>query len=69
MTRVLTDLYHEVTKAAKDKVNLIKDVKKHGGRASTSDMMAYLRILCREDMNKAKDILKLIKDKQNHNHG
>ncbi|GKA49764.1 hypothetical protein Tco_0742837 [Tanacetum coccineum] len=69
MTRLLTDLCHEVTEAVKDKVNLIEEVKELGGRASTSDSMAYLRILCGEDMEKAKDIMKLIKETQAHNHG
>nr|GEW21730.1 hypothetical protein [Tanacetum cinerariifolium] len=69
MTRVLTNLYHKVTEAAKDKVNLIEEVKELGGRASALDSMAYLRILRGEDMDKAKDITKLIKDTQNHNRG
>ncbi|GKE61646.1 hypothetical protein Tco_1512013 [Tanacetum coccineum] len=68
MTRVLTDLFHEMTKAAKDKVNLIEEVKELGGRASASDSMAYLRILRGEDMEKTKDIMKLIKEMQAHNH-
>ncbi|GJR57255.1 hypothetical protein Tco_1499417 [Tanacetum coccineum] len=67
MTRVLTDLCHEVTEAAKDKVNLIEEVKQLGGRALASNSMAYLRILREEDMDKAKDIMKLIKDTQAHN--
>nr|GEX44430.1 reverse transcriptase zinc-binding domain-containing protein [Tanacetum cinerariifolium] len=67
MTRVLTNLCHEVTEATKDKVNLIEEVKQLGGRASTSDSMAYLRILRGEDMDKAKYIMKLIKDTQDHN--
>ncbi|GKE86300.1 hypothetical protein Tco_1560042, partial [Tanacetum coccineum] len=64
MTRVLTELCHEVTKAAKYKVNLIEEVKELGGRASASDSMAYLRILRGEDMEKTKDIMKLIKETQ-----
>nr|GEU44650.1 hypothetical protein [Tanacetum cinerariifolium] len=67
MTRVLTDLCHEVTEAAKDKVNLIEEVKQHGGRASALNSMAYLRILRGQDMDKTKDITKLIKDTQAHN--
>nr|GEY13784.1 hypothetical protein [Tanacetum cinerariifolium] len=66
---VLKNLCHEVTKAAKDKVNLIEEVKQVGGRASASYSMAYLRILRGEDMDKAKDIMKLIKDTQDHNNG
>ncbi|GKD22527.1 hypothetical protein Tco_1224230 [Tanacetum coccineum] len=62
-------LCHEVTEAAKDKVNLIEEVKQFGGRASTSDSMAYLRILRGEDMKKAKDIMNLIKETQAHNNG
>ncbi|GJT44887.1 hypothetical protein Tco_0953602 [Tanacetum coccineum] len=69
MTRVLTDLCHEVTEEFKDKVNLIEEVKELGGRASASDSMAYLRILREEDMEKAKDIIKLIKETPAHNHG
>nr|GEV22570.1 hypothetical protein [Tanacetum cinerariifolium] len=69
ITRVLTYLCHEVTEASKDKVNLIEEVKELSGRASASDTMAYLRILHEEDMDKAKDIMKLIKDTQNHNRG
>nr|GEW86986.1 hypothetical protein [Tanacetum cinerariifolium] len=62
MTRLLTYLCHEVTEAAKDKVNLIEEVKHLGGRESASNSMTYLRILRGEDMDKAKDIMKLIKD-------
>nr|GEZ56067.1 hypothetical protein [Tanacetum cinerariifolium] len=69
MTRLLTDLCHEVTKAAKDKVNLIEEVKQLGERASASNSMTYLRILRGEDMDNAKDIIKLIKDTQDHNCG
>nr|GEW30583.1 hypothetical protein [Tanacetum cinerariifolium] len=69
MTRVLTDLCHEVTEAAKDKVNLIEEVKELGRRASASTSMAYLRILRGEDMEKTKDIMKLIKETKAHNCG
>nr|GEV93308.1 hypothetical protein [Tanacetum cinerariifolium] len=69
MTRVLIDLYHEVTEAAKDKVNLIEEIKELGGRASALDNMAYLRILRREDTKMAKDIIKLTKETQADNHG
>nr|GEV55624.1 hypothetical protein [Tanacetum cinerariifolium] len=68
MTRVLTDLCHEVTEAAKDKVNLIEEIKELGGRASALDNMAYYRILHREDTEMAKDIIKLTKETQADNH-
>nr|GEU48545.1 hypothetical protein [Tanacetum cinerariifolium] len=69
MTRVLIGLCHEVTELVKAKVNLIEEVKELGGRASASDSMAYLRILHGEDMEKAKDIMKLINETQAHNRG
>ncbi|GKB78805.1 hypothetical protein Tco_0945700 [Tanacetum coccineum] len=65
----MTRVCHEVTEAVKDKENLIEEVKELGGRASASDSMAYLRILREEDMEKAKDIIKLIKETQAHKRG
>ncbi|GKC31027.1 hypothetical protein Tco_1038321 [Tanacetum coccineum] len=62
MTRILTDLCHEVTDAVKDKAKLIEEVKELGVAAQDFDSMAYLRILRAEDLDKAKDIMNLIKE-------
>nr|GEX15112.1 hypothetical protein [Tanacetum cinerariifolium] len=69
MTRILTELCHEVTDAVKDKAKLIKEVKGLGVAAQGSDSMAYLRILHAEDLDKAKDIMNLIKETQKHTRG
>nr|GEV44125.1 hypothetical protein [Tanacetum cinerariifolium] len=69
MTRILTDLCHEVTKVVRDKAEVIKEVKELGVRAQGSDSMAYLRILCDEDLAKANDIMNLIKETQKHTRG
>ncbi|GJV99715.1 hypothetical protein Tco_1554967 [Tanacetum coccineum] len=66
MTRLLTDLCHEVTDALRKKVEVIEEVKELGGSALDSDSMAYLRILCGEDLDKAKSIMKLINDTQEY---
>nr|GEV90152.1 hypothetical protein [Tanacetum cinerariifolium] len=52
MTRILTDLCHEVTDAVKDKTELIKEVKELGIAAQGSDSMEYLRILRAKDLDK-----------------
>nr|GEY77244.1 hypothetical protein [Tanacetum cinerariifolium] len=61
MTRLLTDLCHEVTNATRDKVGLIEEVKQLGIAAQGSDSLAYIRILCDEDIGKARSIMDLIK--------
>ncbi|GKB87245.1 hypothetical protein Tco_0959517 [Tanacetum coccineum] len=66
MTRLLTDLCHEVTDSVKDKADLIEEVKELGVAAQGSDSMAFLRILHDEDLDKAKDIMNLIKETQKH---
>nr|GEZ08832.1 hypothetical protein [Tanacetum cinerariifolium] len=50
ITRILTDLFYEVTDAVKDKAELIEEVKELGVAAQGSDSMAYLRILHAEDL-------------------
>nr|GEX29843.1 hypothetical protein [Tanacetum cinerariifolium] len=45
MTRILKELFHEVTEEVKDKVEVIKEVKELGVRAQGSDSMEYLKIL------------------------
>ncbi|GJZ29881.1 hypothetical protein Tco_0574928 [Tanacetum coccineum] len=62
MTRLLTDLFHEVTNSVKDKSDLIEEVKELGVAAQGLDSMAFLRILHDEDLDKAKDIMNLIKE-------
>ncbi|GJX44197.1 hypothetical protein Tco_0260873 [Tanacetum coccineum] len=69
MTRILTNLCHEVTDAVKDKAELIEEVKELGIAAQGSDSMKYLRILRVEDLDKAKDIMNLIKETQKHTRG
>ncbi|GJX30244.1 hypothetical protein Tco_0238323 [Tanacetum coccineum] len=69
MTRILTDLCHEVTDAVKDKDQLIEEVKELGVAARGSDSMAYIRILRVDDLDKAKDIMNLIKETQKHTRG
>nr|GFB52957.1 hypothetical protein [Tanacetum cinerariifolium] len=66
MTRILTDLCHEVTEAVRDKEELIEEVKELGVAAQGSDSMAYLRILRVEDLAKENDIMNLIKETQKH---
>ncbi|GJU05433.1 hypothetical protein Tco_1121863 [Tanacetum coccineum] len=66
MTRLLTDLCHEVTDATRDKVGLIEEVKQLGVAAQGSDSLAYLRILRDEDLGKARSIMDLIKVTQEH---
>nr|GEV47703.1 hypothetical protein [Tanacetum cinerariifolium] len=66
MTRILTELFHEVTEAVRDKAELIEEVKELGVVAQGSDNMAYLRILRAKDLAKAKDIMNLIKETQKH---
>ncbi|GKF29793.1 hypothetical protein Tco_0096135, partial [Tanacetum coccineum] len=50
MTRLLTELCHEVTNATRDKVGLLEEVKQLGVAAQGSDSLAYLRILRDEDL-------------------
>ncbi|GKB07855.1 hypothetical protein Tco_0836139 [Tanacetum coccineum] len=69
MTMILTDLCHEVIDAVKEKAELIEEVKELGVDAQGSDSMAYLRILRAEDLDKAKDIMNLIKETQKHTCG
>ncbi|GKA83381.1 hypothetical protein Tco_0804976 [Tanacetum coccineum] len=69
MTRILTELCHEVTDAVKDKAEVIEEVKELGVAAQGSDSMTYLRILRAQDLDKAKDIMNLIKETQKHTHG
>nr|GEW14148.1 hypothetical protein [Tanacetum cinerariifolium] len=69
MTRILTDLCHEVTKAVRDKAEFIEEVKELGVLAQGSDSMTYLRILRDEDLAKANDIMNLIKETQKHTRG
>ncbi|GJT63486.1 hypothetical protein Tco_1007019 [Tanacetum coccineum] len=59
MTSLLTDLCHEVTDAVQNKVELIEEIKQLDGTAIDSDHMAFVRILCGEDLDKAKSIMKL----------
>ncbi|GJV26760.1 hypothetical protein Tco_1383208 [Tanacetum coccineum] len=66
MTRLLTELCHEVTDATRDKVGLIEEVKQLGVAAQGSDSLAYLRILRDEDLGKARSIMDLIKVTQEH---
>ncbi|GJY92073.1 reverse transcriptase zinc-binding domain-containing protein [Tanacetum coccineum] len=66
MTRLLTELCHEVTDATRDKVGLIEEVKQLGVAAQGSDSLAYLRILRDEDLGKARSIMNLIKATQEH---
>nr|GEU65790.1 hypothetical protein [Tanacetum cinerariifolium] len=66
MIRLLTDLFHEMTDAVKDKTNVIEDVKELSVAASGSDSMAFLRILRDEDLDKAKDIMNIIKETKKH---
>nr|GEZ39153.1 transposase, MuDR, MULE transposase domain protein [Tanacetum cinerariifolium] len=66
MTRLLTYLCHEVIDAIKDKEDVIEEVKELGVATSGSDSMAFLRILRDEDLDKAKDIMNLIKETQKH---
>ncbi|GJU19342.1 hypothetical protein Tco_1152684 [Tanacetum coccineum] len=49
-------------------VDVIEEVKEVGGSAFGSDILAYLRILRDEDLDKAKAIMKLIKETQEHTH-
>ncbi|GJS65065.1 hypothetical protein Tco_0679629 [Tanacetum coccineum] len=69
MTRILTDLCHEVTEAVRDKAEVIEEVKELGVAAQGSDSMTYLRILRDEDLAKANDIMNLIKETQKHTRG
>nr|GEX35392.1 hypothetical protein [Tanacetum cinerariifolium] len=62
MTRLLTDLFHEVIDSVKDKANLIEDVKELSVAAQGLDNMAFLRILHDEDLDKAKNIMNLLKE-------
>ncbi|GJV59691.1 hypothetical protein Tco_1465791 [Tanacetum coccineum] len=66
MTRLLTDLCHEVADAVKNQVELIEEIKQLGGRAADFDHMAFVRILLGEDLDKAKSIMNLINDTQEH---
>nr|GEW76354.1 hypothetical protein [Tanacetum cinerariifolium] len=65
MKRILTDLYHEVTDVVKNKVEVI-GIKELGETAVDSDSMEFVRILRGEDLDKAKSIMKLINDTQEH---
>nr|GEU68946.1 hypothetical protein [Tanacetum cinerariifolium] len=69
ITRILTDLCHEVTEAVRGKAEVIEEVKELGVRAPGSDSMAYLMILHDEDLAKANDIMNLIKETQKHTRG
>nr|GEW30671.1 hypothetical protein [Tanacetum cinerariifolium] len=62
----IEDLCNEVTGGVKKKVKVIEEVKEVGGPALGSDNLAYLRILRDEDLDKAKYIMKLIKETQEH---
>ncbi|GKA68466.1 hypothetical protein Tco_0768383 [Tanacetum coccineum] len=66
MTRLFTELCHEVTDSVRDKADLIKEVKELGVAAQGSDSMAFLRILRDEDLDKAKYIMNLLKETQKH---
>nr|GEV81879.1 integrase, catalytic region, zinc finger, CCHC-type, peptidase aspartic, catalytic [Tanacetum cinerariifolium] len=66
ITRLLTDLCHEVTDAVKNKVEVIKKIKELGETVVDFDSMAFVRILRGEDLDKAKSIMKLINDTQEH---
>ena len=66
ITRLLTDLCHEVTDSVKDKADLIDEVKGLGEAAQGSDSLAFLRIIRNEDLGKAKSIMDLIKENQKH---
>nr|GEY89635.1 hypothetical protein [Tanacetum cinerariifolium] len=66
MIRLLTDLCHEVTDAFKDKADVIEKVKELGVVASGSDSMVFNKIVHDEDLDKAKYIVKLIKETQKH---
>ncbi|GKE37441.1 transposase, MuDR, MULE transposase domain protein, partial [Tanacetum coccineum] len=66
MTRLLTDLCHEVTDAVKNKVELIEEIKQLDGTSVDSDYMAFARILRGEDLDKEKSIMKLINETQEH---
>ncbi|GJZ73815.1 hypothetical protein Tco_0637961 [Tanacetum coccineum] len=67
MARLLTGLCHEVTDAVKNKVELIEEIKQLDGTTVDSNYMAFVKILRGEDLDKAKSIMKLINDTQNHN--
>ena len=69
MTKILTDICHEVTDACKDKDELIEEVKALGVAAQGSDSLAFLRILRNEELEKAKDLMNLIKENQKHTRG
>ncbi|GKE04113.1 hypothetical protein Tco_1396131 [Tanacetum coccineum] len=69
MTKILTDLCHEVIDAVKDKDQLIEEVKELDGAARGSDSMAYLRIIRVEYLDKAKYIMNIIKETQKHTRG
>ncbi|GJR16757.1 hypothetical protein Tco_0965284 [Tanacetum coccineum] len=56
-----------VTDAVKNKVELIEEIKQLNGRAVDSDYIEFVRILRGEDLDKAKSIMKLINETQNHN--
>ncbi|GKF46813.1 hypothetical protein Tco_0136615, partial [Tanacetum coccineum] len=62
MTRISTDLCHEVTEVVRDKAEVIEEVKELGVAAQGSDSMPYLKILRDEDLAKANDIMNLIKE-------
>ncbi|GJY93321.1 hypothetical protein Tco_0509103 [Tanacetum coccineum] len=52
--------------AVNNKVELIEEIKQLDGTAIDSDHMAFVRILCGEDLDKAKSIMKLINETQEH---
>nr|GEU54332.1 hypothetical protein [Tanacetum cinerariifolium] len=58
-----------ITDVVKDKAELIEEVKELSVAAQGSDSMAYLRILRVEDLDKAKDIMNLIKETKKHTRG
>nr|GEU35427.1 hypothetical protein [Tanacetum cinerariifolium] len=68
MTRLLTDLCHEVTDAVKNKVELIEGIKQLDGTAVDSVYMAFVRILRGDDFDKTKSTMKLINETQEHTH-
>nr|GEV73608.1 hypothetical protein [Tanacetum cinerariifolium] len=66
MTRLLTDLCHEVTDAMNNKMELIEEIKQLVGTVVDYDYMAFVRILRSEDHDKAKSIMMLINEIQEH---
>ncbi|GKG40613.1 hypothetical protein Tco_0467390, partial [Tanacetum coccineum] len=59
-------LCQQVLEAVREKVEVIEEVKELGVAAQGSDSMSYLRILRDEDLDKANNIMNLIKETQKH---